>query len=134
MYATKRVKPSPLKKVLLSQATYANLGSRQLTYIDGSRAVCRISPDCSFPQIRKRDSLTKLLSFYLQDFLVLLQNTLLYPDSVYIYYWTLQKMQFIKMSGNIARRTREISNSCLAFEIAFLPKNFPVLIRSKVVV
>ena len=37
-------------------------------YIDGSRAVDRISPNCSFPQISKWDSLTKLLSFYLQDF------------------------------------------------------------------
>ena len=41
----------------------ANLIERKIhtpTYIDGSRAVCRKSSNCSFPQISKWDSLAKL--------------------------------------------------------------------------
>ena len=32
-----------------------------VVYIDGSRAVCRVSPNYSFPQISKWDSLTKFV-------------------------------------------------------------------------
>ena len=45
-------------------------------YIDGSRAICRVSPNCSFPQISKWDSLTKFVVLFAR-LLVLLQNTLL---------------------------------------------------------
>ena len=53
--------------------------SKEELYIDGSRAIDRISPSCGFPQTSKLDSLTKLLSLYLLS--VLLQNTFLYKHT-----------------------------------------------------
>ena len=66
-----RKKLSHKKKKLSLQKQAMTFGNcefeSRVVCIDGSRAVDRISPKCIFPQISKCDSLTKLLSFYLQD-------------------------------------------------------------------
>ena len=38
------------------------------TYIDGSRAVYRVSPNCSFPPDKKVRLIDEVMLFYLQDF------------------------------------------------------------------
>ena len=48
------------------------------TYIDSSRAVYRISPSCSFPQISKWDSLTKLCRFICKTFSIVTKHSFIY--------------------------------------------------------